>query len=485
MDFGDIDADQQKIAVLLGNSTFGVRSIESTLKTHRYFFFHKYLASSVRNWRSIVRLLTENSQHLRLVQAQLTEYVVFLLTLPQYSAVAHELLQLMKKVPHQMFIFDDNLYGRFSCASDKPKEYTRRGRRYSIGGRDENTSASSDLDWWCSCNDFPGGPVAAVESMVGTVKSLVNDGYNVVPYKKIIDIDTSGSTFVEHVVSGLVLRVYVPNKRLWSQELDRMITLFRDYVSQMSRVPVQLSQSRTGSGVTFSLYAPESGLSPDDIRAQFDQFASFLDICNHDPTEARKVLATASITGDEATGIVSRYAKEARRLVLDLKHERETRLLAIRHSLESELSEIQIENAAFSAAARLLPEPTTPSSALALPRQDASVRSIMSALVVNINPQIINNVEGIVAQHLEGTINYTAHDKELIRLIEKYADTQGEIAELRSALEELRDPEVAKEAKTSAWQRCGRFLSKIGGRIGDVGVSLLKTYLEELLKRGM
>ena len=42
----------------------------------------------------------------------------------------------------------------------------------------------------------------------------------------------------------------------------------------------------------------------------------------------------------DIVGILSRYAKEAKRIRLDLKQEREKKLLGIRHRLETELSEV-------------------------------------------------------------------------------------------------------------------------------------------------
>ena len=41
--------------------------------------------------------------------------------------------------------------------------------------------------------------------------------------------------------------------------------------------------------------------------------------------------------------MVARYSREARRLELELSHERESRILAIRHSLESELLDVAID----------------------------------------------------------------------------------------------------------------------------------------------
>jgi len=66
-----------------------------------------------------------------------------------------------------------------------------------------------------------------------------------------------------------------------------------------------------------------------------------------------------------------------------------------------------------------------------------------------------------------------------------YAENQSELATLRSSLDELRDLEIPKEEKITAWQRLGCFLSRVSGTVGEVGTSLLKTYLEELLKGTM
>ena len=101
--------------------------------------------------------------------------------------------------------------------------------------------------------------------------------------------------------------------------------------------------------------------------------------------------------------------------------------------------------------------------------------------VVNINPQYIQTVNGVVAAEISGNINYSTSDKELIKLFKNFAETETEIASLNSSLNELKDKSVTKENKLNAWQHIQSFLITSAKDIGTTGVNILKDYLENLL----
>lgn len=470
--------NRNKIALLLGTVGFGSGSIETTLKSNGYYYIRKHLNSSVQNWNSIYDIMDSNSENIKLIQMKLTEYIIFLLCLPQYAEIRKMIETELLEKPHQIFIYNENLFKKFSCVTN-----TRSNKFVTwqdIRSYFDFLNVTSALDSWCKLHNYPRTPEQAYYDMSGVVETMVKNGFNIVPYKKLIDIDTSGQSFIENTINGLVLRVYVPNERLWSRELDRMMTLFRDYVSEVSNKSVQLFQNRTGSGVTTSLYSSDRRITPDEMRKQFDEFAIFLDLCDKDMNQAINLLNRFDVPKEKALKIVSRYTKEAKRLMLDLNQEKESRLLAIRHALENQLNEAQFLPEVVNTVEKLLPDVSSPSALL----RNTGITTLgdSNRITVTFNQQIIDMVDGIVIQNLEGTFNYSANDIELRKLIDQYSKSQAEQTELRSSLDELRDQEVPKDQRIGAWQKLSCFLSRMTSKVGDVGITLLTSYIAELLK---
>ncbi len=96
-----------------------------------------------------------------------------------------------------------------------------------------------------------------------------------------------------------------------------------------------------------------------------------------------------------------------------------------------------------------------------------------------INSQIIEKVNGIVANELNGNINLTPEEEQILKLIEKYTLDITNKTDLKTALYELKDAASSKEAKRSSWQKLYGFLGKVGDKVGDVGVALLTKYIEQ------
>ena len=82
--------------------------------------------------------------------------------------------------------------------------------------------------------------------------------------------------FLQDSLSNLIFRVYVPNGRLWANEVDRLLSLFRDYLLSTGRKGVRLDQSKTDYGVTYEFHAAEDGISV-SLEGEFQEFTRVLD----------------------------------------------------------------------------------------------------------------------------------------------------------------------------------------------------------------
>ncbi len=231
-------------------------------------------------------------------------------------------------------------------------------------------------------------------------------------------------------------------------------------------------------------FAGAADVTPDRVAEQFETFSQVMDLCVRDPSGAEERLVQLGADKRIAEEVVDRYSKQMRRIAIDVRQERERATMRIRHRLEDELSELvpaaELQELQ-TVVSLMVPEdrPATAALGEALPQ----ARPFPQSLTVNIKPQIIGRVEGIVAQELSGTVNLSPGAIEMLRLIE--SDGGEHAAELKAAVYELEDKTSSRDGKLSATSRLKAFayaaLKKGGEKLVDSGGELLLGYLKAKL----
>ena len=265
---------------------------------------------------------------------------------------------------------------------------------------------------------------------------------------------------------------------MWALEADKLLQLFRDYLSKVSGVNSRLDQYRTNQGVIYEFF----GESEDDSRNlsdEFDEFSKFMDVCASDPARAEILLKDKSVAAGLITNIVDRYSKEARRLHVDLRQERERKILSIRHRLESELTDMLPGDTGWETITAIvdgaIPQAGPLSNALQVDQAPLHI-SNSEHITVNLKPQIIQTVNGVVSQEIYGDQHIGPEAQEILDLIQKYAGERS--TELSSAVHEVVDPDAPKADRLSAKQKIKGFLYQVGRKGSDVAIDLLQKYIE-------
>jgi hypothetical protein len=313
------------------------------------------------------------------------------------------------------------------------------------------------------------------------VNQLFEDkGLNVVPYRTNAEMSVLSAAFIEDNEKNLLFRLYVPTGRIYAGESDKLLSMFRDWLTQVKRQRVRQGGYRTGSGQVFEFFGDDT-VTPSELTTEFDVFSRFVELCVDDPDVAREQLSAAGVEDTVAEDIVWRYGKETRRLHLDLKHARETRLLSIRQRLESELVDVlDNDSPEWDEIDRIL-EVSVPGT--------ASVARVLTPGVaipgrqsghVTINQQIINSVQGNVLQGLQGTVHIGPLAQELLELVTQFGGPDA--SALESAIHELEDDDARHADRLRAKQRLKGFLIKVGGKLEDTALRALQTYIENALK---
>ena len=463
-DFPEFDA-QKPLVLLLGNVTH--EGITSSLRAEGEQYKQKHLTSTVENWQSIVKILA--SFNVRAVVVKLNGWAFAKFADPGYSAVREDLLKAISLVPHIFFAHEDILSGQMSRESASSKE--------EFIQRQMGDIADDEIGMYMDHFGFNLPDEATLQESRALFQRFQ---ISLIPYKTNADVTVMATQFLEDALGNLIFRVYVPIGRLWANEIDRLLSLFRDYLLSTGRKGVRLDESKTNYGVSYEFHVTEDGASV-SLEEEFREFTRVLDLSLSNPRAAEATLRNMNVETREIEAIVARYAKEARRLHVDVKHERERKMLAIRQRLESELSDV-VPTSALDQIQHLVDRVIPPAHLPSVLRIDSSPITLSpqyGSITVNLNPQIIHEMNGIVAREIRGEANIGPQGEELLALIEKYGQQQS--VELASAVHEISDPSIPKAEKVTATNKIKAFLYKLGPEAAKVGFNVLQAYIEHKL----
>jgi hypothetical protein len=440
----ELETDQS-LVLLLGNIAH--EGVLSMLQASERQYKQKLLKSKPKNWKSIV--LYFDTFEVTSVLIKLDPHAISLMASHDYQEISHRLFERIAQKPNMVFVHEDLLTGE--TGSD---EWSR-------------------LHWRPSKTDL--------DKVLKTLESLELD---IMPYKRNAQVTVLAESFLKDTEANLLFRVYVPSGRMWSNETDRLLQLFRDYLSNIDHITIRLDQQRTDRGIIYEFHSDELR-GEHGLSAEFSEFTQFMDLCVRDQAAAEEILANKSVDTKKVSEILTRYSKEAKRLQVDLKHERERKVLGIQQRLESELlDEISI-NIDWKAVRKLIESSVPPvvSGLGASLRIGSSSRApeahTTENVTINVNPQIVKTVNGIVAREINGNQSLGVQGQELLELIQTYGDTRS--TELATAVYELEDRSAPKPDRLKAGQKLKKFLIEVTRKGGNIATGVLQKYVEHQL----
>jgi hypothetical protein len=449
----------EPLVLLIGS--LNSEGITSTLKASGRQYKIKRLESSAENWDTIVNYFEEYTVRCAVVKLSGTTYE-FLMA-QSYRSVRDKILDQITKVPHAIFVYEELLMGRQSDSHSQT-----------------NDTSSDYLD---DIRLYFHYPEDEVRNQVNSL--IMNRGINLIPFTNNAELTVMASAFISDADEGLLFRFYVPVGRMWANETDRIVQLFRDYLIRVEKLSVRFDQYKTDRGIVYEFFSAadtsELVIRDDSLASQFQEFSHLLDLSMSNPAQAEEILRTKDIDRREIVPILTRYAKEAKRLQIDLKHEREQKVLAIRHRLESELIDSLPLGLDLDSIGQLVDSTVPPllsiNSAMSGNQVPLHLNAASgSSITVNLKPQFIQAVNSVIAQEIEGDIHLTETDRKLLELIRQNAPDREQ--ELSSAVRELADASAPKPGRLIAKQKLKAFLIQAGSKAGEIGIGLLQKYLE-------
>ncbi|MFC8409959.1 hypothetical protein [Arthrobacter sp. NPDC057259] len=442
-------------------------SATTKLRSSGVLYHQKLLSSKPENWARIVTMVT--SPHCRGAVVVLRRNDYESMCKPEYEEASRALLDALSHRSHVVLVHEAVfLTDAQRAANDVPTNERGRENVVPPGLSDEDHVYLESLreEWE--------DPFRAIDDATREqVNAMLRDRQlNVFPYRTNVERSIIASGFLEDNERHLLFRFYVPSGRLYAQEAEALLGLFREWLGQTGHSRVRQEGYSTAAGQVFEFFSgngqPEGGLS-----SYFKDFSSFLGDCVATPATAVAQLIANGVAEDAATIIVSRYATRARRLSLDLKQRREERMLSLKHELENIVLEVDgLTSGKIEAVLdELLPPPAT-IGVIEGPRTNPSP----SLTVNNFNPQFVNEVMGPVVQNIAGTVNLGIEAKQLLELIATFGG--HERTQLETAVHELEDSGARGTDRVAARGRLKRFLADLGNRGLGVGLTILQKYVE-------
>ena len=443
--------------LLIGNFAIRGGAIER-LKATGADYRSKRLESKPENWDTIINLIGDGDADAVLMLLNRAAYEA--LASPTYSNVGTRLLKRVREVAHIVFVHEALFTGADSVReSDRPSG-------------DDDWQIEDYEDSWYRERFIP--PDDEVRVRVNDL--LAEYEINVNLYRTNAELSLIADNFIDASDLGLIFRLYVPTGKLWAAEAQQFFSLFTDWLARVRRIPIRQDGWETEAGYVYELFSDTPG-GRDGIAGELEGFSEFLDLCMSDPDRAVELITSLASTPNDAALLVGKYAKRAKRLAQDLRHERELRLLTLRQQLETELEdEVDLRAASLEAAlGKLIPAATNAFNTLALPsREEVPIVSI------HVSQQIFERVEGVVAQSISGTVNLGASAQQVLELIHTYAGS-GEALELQNAVFEAEDSEAPTARRVAAVSRLRTFLARTAERAGDLSVAVAQKWLESKL----
>ncbi|CAM4049398.1 hypothetical protein NOGI109294_23585 [Nocardiopsis gilva] len=446
--------DPRKIFLFLG--TFSQEGLRSKLNVTDVWYVTKRMESSPENWEKIAKIL--ENPNLVGVLGKFGRGAYLRMGSDEHLEVANGMLENLSKVPHIIFIHEDIING------DAARNYVEPLPVADAKGELYRTSFDACM------SQIP------EEKTIITNDLLKKHEIQVASYKKNSELYVLADSFIEDLENNLLFRIYVPKGRLYSNEMSRLLDLFREWLTTVKKEKIRQDGYKTSRGQVFEFFS-ERNLGKEEVAEEIREFGRFLDLCDY-PDEAALVLQGIGVEKSGATELVGRYAKEVRRLRIDIKQEREQRVMQIRHRMESEIvDEADRPEIHWRAVSNLV--------ASMIPEVPGDLTNLMTRYAIDensertpiqINQQIIGRACGEVSQNVAGTQHFGPDAQALIEMIRNHGG--AEEAELVASVHEVSDEEARMSDRLTAKHKIKRFLLRARDNVETTAYSLAQSYIE-------
>lgn len=445
--------------IIIGHLT--QEGILSKIRSLGYRYAQKVLYSSPENWEKIENYLVQMRAigKVTAILIHLSESLILrMASNHQYIVIWRRLLSEIRKHKSLIFIYEDNMLGTFTTIKTeidtfeefKAKSFAKFTQSHQLLLQEDHAKSIQELFNHASIG-----------------KQILDETYQsdieIVAYKKNADITMRVMEFLDDIDSGTFLRLYVPNGRYQAEQFAGLLKIFEDYIQRVEGKSFVIDTRKTESGVVYIFRSRGDNSTALDLDAALSRFDEFMLSCQNEPDKAEQSLVNIGISPISATSMVAKYSRNYQRILLDMRHEKQQKMLLLQQQMEYDILE-NATNSLFTSEKMLNSQ-----SLFSLEGNSGTV----NLTVNNINPQSTQIIDSI----MYGNITYTNQDKELIKIFHDNLD-KSSAKQLQSQLDQLNDKNTPSNEKQRARQRIMDFLVKMAAVLGESAVKGFASYLE-------
>lgn len=482
MEINEESGAPQKTAVVVVG-TFSHEGLDAKLRGLNMTLVRKGLRSSERNWLRIIEIISNLRETRQLATVLVYAPTPTLLHIAgsQYDGVREALFDELKRAGAHVFLHEDNFSSKiepapWDIADLSEEELLQRDIPWSDFTEIDSDSPQHLLqdpiiksahrafrlptreEWLVENAD-------AIRRAEVCLTELRSRDISMVPFRTRSDVTIRAFELLEDAEAGIFLRLYVPHGRYQSEQFEDFLTMFSRYLREVEAIEFSISSDRTLRGTNYIFKGRGAVTDFSGLNGAISRFDEFLSLAQTNPKSAEVILLSRGCAGPQAMHIVAKYARQNRRLTMEIRHEHDRKKLQLQQEMEAELLDDQD--------AALLPMPSS-----SAPSGILSVVGNLAPVTINVNGSILGNS---VERTVFGDVTYTPEDKALMSLMTNLSDRM-EVLRLQSDVSRLKDKATSPEERQTAVQRLKGFLYSIGKaaveKSTDFGMDVLLKYLE-------
>ncbi|MCP4563966.1 MAG: hypothetical protein GY873_09470 [Bosea sp.] len=229
------------------------------------------------------------------------------------------------------FVFSDNLARRFRPINpDTGNPFTDAELEEKIEETEEYTPLWS---WQYNA-------VKEAESRIDDINSFFDAMYErnieISPFNRRDEVTIKIQDFLDEVDKNIFLRMYVPNQRFQSDQMEGLLRIFERYLRQVESRRFNIESRVTGTGTLYVFCSSEGEEPFRDLEEAFRRFDDFMKLCRDDPEQAGAILIRTGMSGPEVQFLTTKYARDYQRILIDAKHELQQKMLLLSQKFDLE-----------------------------------------------------------------------------------------------------------------------------------------------------
>ncbi len=422
-------------------------------------YIHKVLNSTTpENWQKTTDIIADDRVSASIVK--LTKLTYKMICDDDYYTIAEEMFRQLAEKPHLILVHEEVVGYLMHVDEDERQAEERDILKYRYWEGHLITDAFGEV----------------ADDLREKVHHLLDKhGLEITTYKRNAEASVLAASFIDDLTSNLLFRCYIPAGRIYEDEVARLLQLFHDWLGSVAGKTVRQDGYRTPNGRVIEFFG-EKGVSPSAWAENLEQFSQFLAHVD-DRDAAIRTLRAAGLSEQRADELTARFRRDARRILLDTRHERERRILQIRQEFESEVSdETSLPTARLTELIDHL-VPTEPAiEQQSLFRSELSSRTPTSPVVIIENQQVFGQVQGVVAQNLAGPVTVGAPPEQVLALIRSIGGAGAD--DVQVAARELADRGAPPPDRVRARQVVKSFFIRNMQRIEKVAFDAAMKWVE-------